>query len=217
MKKTLIAGAASLALAAMPVLGVFATSDQSGTTVTDNLEVTIETACSFLRYGEKGTANQSADITVDPDWDGPTTSGLADNDSTYQAADHTYSAAMLPGADVELGTSHFTAYCNVPSGFSVTVITPALTAANGTDTIAYSGSASPSEGWTITKKNDVLFNNANPGTTVFMSANGSTDASSAVEEDATYNVYTTSTTEAGVYKSEVVYTFTYTDPTATNP
>ncbi len=123
---------------------------------------------------------------------------------------------MLPGADVELGTSHFTAYCNVPSGFSVTVITPPLTAANGTDTIAYSGSAAPTEGWTITDSNGV-FNNATPGTTVFMSANRSTDVSSAVEEDATYNVYTTSTTEAGVYKSEVVYPFTYTDPTVPHP
>lgn len=210
MKKSLTIGAASLALAAMPVVGAFAVPDPSGTTITDTLEVTVSAACSFLRYGEQGTASQT-DVTTDPSWSGPTTSATADNDTVGSV--HKYSATLLPGADVELGTSHFTAYCNVPNGFTVTVATPNLTSTGG-NTINYSGSAvaANGEGWTLTK-GSTIFNNVTPGTTVFMSANGSTDADHAVSEDATYNVYTNSQTAAGTYTGNVVYTFTYTDPT----
>lgn len=212
MKKTLIAGAASLALAAMPVLGVFADTDPTGTTVTDNLEVTIQAACSFLRYGEAGAANQT-DVTG-PAWSGPSTAATADNDRLYTARDHKYSATLLPGVDVELGTSHFIAYCNVPNGFTVTAATPNL-ATTGGDTINYSGTAvaTGGEGWTITKSDNSLFNNATPGTTAFMSAATSTEKTNPVTEDAKYNVYTSTTTEAGTYTGQVVYTFTYTDPT----
>lgn len=211
MKKTLIAGAASLALAAMPVLGAFADTDPTGTTVTDNLEVTIQAACSFLRYGEAGAGSQT-DVTTGPAWAGPTTAATADNDRLYTARDHKYSATLLPGADVELGTSHFTAYCNVPTGFSVTVNTPSLV--SGSNSIAYSGSAvntTSGQGWTLTKGSTLFDNTA--GNAVFMSAATSTDENSAVTADATYNVYTKTDTPAGTYTGQVVYTFTYTDPT----
>ena len=46
MKKTIIAGAASVALAAMPVVGVFAADPAA---VTDTLQITVNESCSFDR------------------------------------------------------------------------------------------------------------------------------------------------------------------------
>lgn len=205
MKKTLTIGAASLALAAMPVVGAFAV-DASGTTVTDTLEVKIAIACSFLRYGTAGASGQT-DVTTGPNWNGTTTAGTADNDTTGSA--HKYSASLLPGADVELGTSHFTAYCNAPSGFDVTVTTPDLE--NGSYSIDYSGTTiSSGAGWTLTKDGTIFSNTSGAK---FMTSSTATDANNAVTATATYNVYTDSTTAAGTYTGDVIYEFTYTDPT----
>lgn len=49
MKKTLIAGAASFALASMPVIGVFALTDPAA--VQDTLTVTVTESCNFTREG----------------------------------------------------------------------------------------------------------------------------------------------------------------------
>lgn len=53
MKKTLIAGAASFALAAMPVIGVFATDPAA---VVDTLTVTVNESCTFAR--DTGGSNE---------------------------------------------------------------------------------------------------------------------------------------------------------------
>lgn len=53
MKKTLIAGAASFALAAMPVIGVFATDPAD---VVDTLTVTVNESCTFAR--QTGGSNE---------------------------------------------------------------------------------------------------------------------------------------------------------------
>ncbi|MBR3324193.1 hypothetical protein IKG24_01475 [Candidatus Saccharibacteria bacterium] len=220
MKKTLTIGAASIALAAMPIVGVFAA--QQTVTVTDTLQATITSACVFERYGESGAASQT-DVTTGPAWNGPTTAGTADNDDTANPAVppyHKYSATLKPGADVELGTSHFSGYCNDENGFEVTVDTPALS--NGATTpstlpfLSTAPAAATSEGYTITKGNGgtpAQFTNQT-GDTVFMSSNAPTDESTAVTETATYNVYTISTTKAGTYTGNVTYTFTYEDPTS---
>ena len=56
MKKSIIAtGAASLALAAMPIVGVFAT----GNTLTDHIEVTVPAACSITNGNTDEDAAQS--------------------------------------------------------------------------------------------------------------------------------------------------------------
>ena len=206
MKKTLTIGAASVALAAMPIVGVFA--GQQTSTITDTLSATITTACTFLRYGAAGAAGQT-DVTAGPTWDGTTTSAASD------AATHTYSATLKPTADVELGTSYFTGYCNAADGFNVTVVTPDLsTGGTAPKTIAFSGTApnaTSGQGWTLAKHDGTLFTNTGTDT-VFMSASTSTDASTPINESATYKVYTNSTTESGTYTGNVVYTFTYEDP-----
>ena len=52
MKKTIIAGAASVALAAMPVVGVFA-----ATSVQDKITVTVSDTCAFSRTAGEGEYN----------------------------------------------------------------------------------------------------------------------------------------------------------------
>lgn len=223
MKKTLTIGAASVALAAMPIVGVFAAPQT--VEITDTLSATVTSACVFERYGAAGAGSQT-DVTSGPAWDGPTTAATADNDDTATPTVppyHTYSATLKPGADVELGTSYFSGYCNDENGFSVTVTAPDLS--NGATTPSYlsflttTPSATMSEGYTIMRGNDgspVQFTNQT-GDTVFMGSSGPTDSSNAVTETATYNVYTLSTTKAGTYTGNVVYTFTYEDPTVTTP
>ena len=51
MKKTLIAGAASLALAAMPVVGVFAADPEP---VVDNIKITVNETCTLTRTTGNG-------------------------------------------------------------------------------------------------------------------------------------------------------------------
>lgn len=217
MKKSLIAGAASITLAAMPVVGVFATSQT--VTVTDTLQATITSACVFKRYGEAGADGQT-DVTTNPAWTGPSTSATADDNSAITPpAYHTYSATFRPSADVELGTSYFSGYCNDENGFEVTVETPALS--NGATTpstlpfVASTPDTTSTQGWTLVKdKAGTPTQFTNTGNdTVFMSSNEATNESTAVTETATYTVYTTSSTKAGTYTGNVVYTFTYDDPT----
>lgn len=64
MKKKLIAGAASVALAAMPVMGVFAAAGDV-TSSTDTLEIKVDPTCSFTT-GNQGetTASQTFTDTV---------------------------------------------------------------------------------------------------------------------------------------------------------
>lgn len=224
MKKSLAIGATSAVLAAMPIVGVFATSQT--VTVTDTLQATISTACVFKRYGEAGASGQGAAANVTPAWDGPVAAAdPGDNDddiTTNPKVYHKYSATFMPGDDIELGTSHFTGYCNDEGGFTVTVATPALS--NGAVSpateltlpfLTASPSTSASEGYAIVKDatgTPAQFTNTS-GDTVFMSSNTATDSSSAVTETATYTVYTLSTTKSGTYTGNVVYTFTYDDPT----
>ena len=207
MKKSLAIGAASVALAAMPIVSTFAGTQTS--TIGDTLSATITTACTFLRYGTAGAPGQT-DVTSGPTWNGTTTAPTADS------ATHVYAATLNPTADVELGTSSFKAYCNASSGFKVTVSTPYLSTGGSTpNTIPFSTTtpnATSGEGWTLKKHDGSLFTNT--GTDVnFMSANGPTDATvNPVSETATYTVYTKSDTKSGTYTSDVVYTFTYEDP-----
>lgn len=204
MKKLVAAGAASLAFAAMPIVGAFAATS-TPVTVTDTLEVKILTACTFGRWGAAGAAGQP-NVSVGPTWTGGAT---ADPGDTVTG---TYSATITPGATVELGTSTFKGYCNSPSGFEVTVTTPSLENA-AHDTIAYSASTpSSTDGWTL-KKGGNLFDNTVSGAK-FMNETSAT--ATAVTETATYTVYTTATTNSGVYRGNVVYSFTYDDPTSGN-
>ena len=207
MNKKITLGAASIALAAMPVAGVFAAQQTS--TITDTLNARVLSACEFTRVGVAGSSSQ-VDTTageVAPAWDGPTTASPA-------LTGKTYSATIRPSTDVELGTSTFTGYCNDAAGFSVTVATPNLSD-GGSNTIAFSGTApdgTTGEGWTLEKdKGESTAALITATGATFMGKNTPTDAANPVTATATYKVYTKSTTKSGTYSGDVVYTFTYND------
>ena len=210
MKKTLTIGAASAALAVTPMLGAFATPQTD--TIQDTLSAKITSACVFTRYGQAGAASQVDTTTGDaaPAWSGATTAGAANTTTGI------YSATFKPGNDVELGTSTFKGYCNDVGGFTVTVATPDLST-GGTNalTIPFAGtapSATSGEGWTLTKSDASLITAT--GDTFIDGTSGPTSSSTAITETATYKVYTKSDTKAGTYTGDVIYTFTYNDPTA---
>lgn len=209
MKKSLTIGAVSMALAGMPIMGAFASTQTA--TIQDTLSATITSACEFTRYGTAGASGQT-NVQLGPSWDGSTTSATADK------ASHTYSATLKPGADVELGTSHFSGYCNSTDGFTVTVATPDLSTGSGAsaNTIPFAAttpSTTSGEGWTLTRSDGNLFTNTGTDTK-FMQSSTATDSTTPVSETATYNVYTKSATKSGAYTANVVYTFTYEDPNA---
>lgn len=119
MKKSIIAaGAASLAVAAMPVVGVFA---DNVTTNTDTIQVTVSPTCTFAGNNTQAhsIANASASVATD---------NIAWNDST-----DTVSATMANGTVAEnYGESTFTVTCNKHNGFKVgTSFTNAKSTTNG--------------------------------------------------------------------------------------
>ncbi|MDO4508159.1 MAG: hypothetical protein Q4B65_02120 [Candidatus Saccharibacteria bacterium] len=98
MKKALIAGAASLAMAAMPVVGVFAV-DQ-----TDTLKVTIDSSCSVKNITHDNGSDEVGK------WSGDTLSG-------------TLSAGAY---DNNFGSTSMTVVCNNSAGWQVTATTSDL-------------------------------------------------------------------------------------------
>ncbi|MDO4611971.1 MAG: hypothetical protein Q4B29_00705 [Candidatus Saccharibacteria bacterium] len=98
MKKALIAGAASLAVAAMPVVGVFATTSH-----TDTLEITIADSCNFAGIshadGVWGDAHKVSATLANNDQDqtiGSTTFGVICNNVKGWSVSAT--AGVLAGA-----------------------------------------------------------------------------------------------------------------------
>ena len=95
MKKTLIAGAASLALAATPVFGVFATNPAA---LTDTLTVTVAVSCTFARttgsatYAKTMEANQ-----VDAEFGSSTFTSHCNNGTGYKITP-TFTSLTFSGA-----------------------------------------------------------------------------------------------------------------------
>jgi len=173
MKKSIIAaGAASIALAAMPVLGVFATPD-----VTDTIEVTIQESCTFTSGGADTTYEYSgtnADGQVDPlnnstnvhsftvfcnDNDGYTVSATAESLTASGISDEFAYVATLPSSGVDgkwhatvaaaTGNTNTLTIEQLPAGGAATdivTIDEASAAGGETFTVAYSayiGTATP--------------------------------------------------------------------------
>ena len=112
MKKSIIAaGASAVALAAMPVVGVFAAS--TGGPFTDTIDVTIDNACTFSRGA-----------TAHVDGDGTPANGTWGTDST---ADKLSGNLAAGGIDSNFGSSNFNVVCNNHGGWKVTAAATALT------------------------------------------------------------------------------------------
>ncbi len=202
MKKKLItAGAASLAVAAMPMVGVFAVTDV--VSVADTLQITVSPACSI---------------------NGETTMGATTDDQTY-------TATLLNGAIANLtngsGTTHaFEVICNNNAGWKVTAgapsnLTPPSEHTTNAHVISYQAAALPEansqpEGqWSATVTGTVV-----PATA---ESNGIADASGHIKTSGgiiatqapatagssftvTYGAYVGTQTAADTYAGTVTYT-----------
>ena len=117
-KKILVGSIASLVLAAMPVLGVFA-----DTTQTDTVTVTVSPACQLNRQSTAHNNGASRGT-----WSGDTLSV----------------SIGVATVDYNVGKSNFTVVCNNATGYKVTVTTSDLThsSVSGAKIPAYTGAAS---------------------------------------------------------------------------
>ena len=195
MKKSLIAtGAASLALAAMPMAGVFA-QDLS---VTDTIQITVNSACTI------------DETTTDTD-------GLDTKDTTY-------AATVANGAQADFSGTHsgnhaFHVSCNAPGGWSFSATPTDLTgytasnkSTTNSDSIAFVTPTSythtgtsgqwtaeiASTGQTVTQPTA-----AGTATTVINAQNAQ---AANVEITSTYSAYVGTETSAGFYEGTIAYT-----------
>ena len=202
MKKSIIAaGAASVALAAMAVLGAFAAT--SSATVTDNLSVTLDTTCSLTETGAvQGTSGQTG-VTTGPTVSSATTAGA------------TYSITMSTGKVAELGTSTLHIVCNdTTNGYDVTGTFADLklggsSSATGVNAIPYTDSVvtDGTSGWNVF---------LGSGTTPLTSAaagniyNAKTSKESAdTTVNVTYKVGSSTTNTPGEYTGTATYVLTW--------
>ena len=115
MKKSIIAaGAASIALAAMPIIGVFAAD--ANQMATDTINVTVTASCTFT--AGSGTA-------------------------TYAVEGTNSSATVLPIVEGGNNTHDFTVFCNNNKGYTVSANAEDLSATGITDKFAYAASLPP--------------------------------------------------------------------------
>ncbi len=111
MKKIIIASVASLAMAAMPMVGVFADT----TVLTDTLEITVSPTCTFSQ----------------------TTEWYGGQEVEGQVSDNTYSATATNNSIVSFGLSEedaqhtFGIWCNDGGGWKVTASAPLNLTATG--------------------------------------------------------------------------------------
>ena len=187
MKKSIIAaGAASVALAAMPIVSTFAT----GGPFTDVIQTTIGDSCTFSRGAHTTAANWNTDGTdTNKDILDPVTVTIGDPEAT-------------------LGTSTFGVVCNDPDGYQVTVATNPLTLTSGTNTHAWAYNAGPAPSTPAASYWRLSSDNANAD--LDSSKNIVAKKTSAEDNGSftiTYYAYAHTGQDAGTYSANVTYTF----------
>ena len=187
MKKLAIA-ASSVALAAMPVLGVFAEGATTGaSSYTDTLSVKIDTACTFARqaYATGGVENNTSHKNGSGTW-----------------ATDTLSATVSNSSLTALGSSQFKIVCNNTDGYSVTVANSGLT--SGDDTIPNNNTYTDAvSGWSPVFNSTKLVGDTTTPATV-KSVDTTTDGDTF---EVSYSVGVSSTQAAGTYGGTATYTF----------
>ena len=190
MKKLAIVGA-SAALAALPVLGVFA----ADTSVTDTIKITVNDAC---------TITESS-----------TTDGLDNKDTTY--ADTVANGAETTFSGTHSGNHQLHVSCNAASGWKLTVTPNDLTgytdSGKGTtngDTISYTSSyaASGTAGlWTaiITAPSGITVTQASTAGSGNIVISEQNAQAANVEITSTYKAYVGTQTSAGYYEGDITY------------
>ena len=182
MKKTLIAGAASVALAAMPVVGVFADS------LTDTLSIEIQDNCAL-------TYRSTAHTDGTGEWEG-----------------NILSAELSAGSsDIALGSSAFNVICNNQAGWHVTAVASPLTAQTTSTNRAITNASANTDSSVYhftpakvdTTDNTYTVGSADAGNMVTMSA--ATDTSGK-DFNVSYTVTIGATQAADTYQGTVEYT-----------
>ena len=185
MKKALVAGAASLALAAVPVVGVFA-----ATTLTDTISVTVSDNCA-LSYGSTAHTN---------------------GDGTWNTSTHTLSATRTNGTvTYNLGKTTMKAVCNNSLGYKVAVKTLNNLTSGSNSIPAYAGTAYTASvsGWSPIQAPS---SGTPTGTSTKYKQGDTVKTESAVTAGTEFSVYygvgISSTQAAGTYSGTVVYELT---------
>lgn len=180
MKKLAIAGA-SLALAAMPVVGVFAADDLQ---VVDTIEITVGATCSF-------NANNSSSM----------------SDTTYSATVANGAEAAFNNS----GSHKFSVNCNDNDGWKVTATPTALAGtAVSTNTIPFVTSTNYSaSGATGMWSADIVAGTGSPTVNAFGSTATIVATKTAATDNAdftvTYKAYVGTTTPADTYTGTMTY------------
>ena len=194
MKKLAIAGA-SLALAAMPVASVFATT--TGGPFTDTLDVTIDNACTFSR-GAEPHANG----------DGTPANGAWGTDTS---ADKLSGNLAAGGIDSNFGSSNFNVVCNNKNGWKVTAAAEALTGLTTTsENIPLGTPTADTAAWNYTSSST---DSNITGTGTFSTASQIVAQSAVTTPTAgrnftvTYAVSVDHELSAQTYEGTIVYTF----------
>lgn len=218
MKKIAIAGA-SVALAAMPVVGVFAdpTPSTQTTTQEDTIQITIDSVCSIGYDTDTSTASSPIEVT-----------GVAHNPGSGSwgsgATADTLSSTMIPETDTQnLGTTTLGIYCNDEDGYTITTSgAAALSNANLSDNIPINGSFSASStGWSYKvaaasgnrgavrseeSHNHTVWATSSNANEMIASLSNSTTANAGDFYTVTYGVGIYNDVGAGTYSNTITYT-----------
>lgn len=195
MKKALIAGTVSLAVAAMPVVGVFA-ADADVTTQTDKLSVTIDATCTFKNVGDEGTPAYVTHANG--------TSGIG----TW--ASDTLAGKMLNGSTTDnFGATTFTVVCNNTTGWKVTNTTADLVSgANKISPNAGHSATVSGYSWTVSQADGtgLTIPNGKQGAGGDVASFDATTDANGKTFTVTYGVGISQSQAAGTYTGDVVYT-----------
>lgn len=186
MKKALVVGAASVALAALPVVATFAD-------VVDTVKVTINDNCTLSResYGT------SSGVTNNPSHK----NGTGGTWSTTAGQDILTTTMTNGSTQANLGSSQFKVVCNNGLGYKVTVQTTSLSGGTGTTAIPNNTDYSASKsGWSPVSGSTKL---TNGGTVTNANA-----ATAGTVFEVSYGVGISTTQAAGTYTGTATYSLT---------
>ena len=181
MKKSIIAaGAASIALAAMPVVGVFADEDRAAT---DTIEVTVNSSCTFLAGGADGSYAASG------------ANGASVNPTNGTDNTHSFTVFCNDNDGYKVSaTAHNLTATGITDVFAYAATLPSGTTSAWNATFA-SSDVTPVQIATVDTATDIITKSG---------------ASAAAGETftATYTAYIGTATPAGTYSGEIAYTLT---------
>ena len=186
MKKALIAGAASVALAAMPVVGVFAAQATNPESVVDTLTVNVNGVCTFERTTGNGTYTQTMAANALNDSFGTSTFTSGCNNGTgYKVTLTATDLAYANGANITYATGETTP--DTPTAGSGTWVAYRSAATGGSTVTSYNTAGNIAAGGYAYETN---------------AADGATASTFTV----IYKVSTHSIQEQGSYQGTATYT-----------